>query len=284
MIFGIRNDDRFEFKLSENTLSICKEFKYLGIIFTKNRSFYKAMKNNTDQAKKALHLLYKSIRNLNIPIDLQIKLFDKTIVPILLYGCEVWGFQNAQIIENVHNEFLRNILNLRKSTLMYILHGALGRKTLQINIKNRMIAYWISIINGKQSKLPNLLYNILVLETDTGNYEHKWIRYINDILISVGKINLFNLTSINNPQSVKASISRTLNDLYIQEWYAKLNDSSKGKNYSIFKHEINLENYLTILHRNIYLTLCKFRTANHRLPIEIGRWENTPLYGVPKGA
>ena len=173
----------------------------------------------------------------------------------MLYGCEVWGFQNAQIIENVYNEFLRNILNLRKSTPMYILHGELGRKILQINIKNRMIAYWISIINRKQSKLANLLYNILVHETNAGNYEHKWIKYTKDILISVGKINLFNLISITNPQSVKASVSRTLNDLYIQEWYAKFNDSSKGKNYSIFKHERNFENYLTILPRNRYFTL-----------------------------
>ena len=63
------------------------------------------MKNNVDQAKTAMHLLYKRIRNLNLPIDLQIKLFDHTIVPILLYGCEVWGCQNVQIIENLHNDF-----------------------------------------------------------------------------------------------------------------------------------------------------------------------------------
>ena len=48
MIFGSRNDDRFQFKLGDNVFSICKEFKYLGIIFTKNRSFYTAMKHNID--------------------------------------------------------------------------------------------------------------------------------------------------------------------------------------------------------------------------------------------
>ena len=104
-----------------------------------------------------------------------------------------------------------------------------------------MVAYWISIFNGKQSKRSNLLYSILFYETNTGNYEHKWIKYIKGLLKSVGKINIFNLTSINNPQSVKASISRTLNDLYIQEWYAKLNNSSKGKNCSVFKQEKDLE-------------------------------------------
>ena len=114
LVFGTRNDDVFSFKLGPNELSICKEFKYLGVIFSKNRSFYSTIKHNVDQAKKATHLLYKGIRNLNLPIDLQLKLFDHTIVPILLYGCEIWGYHNTNIIENVHNKFLRNILKVKK--------------------------------------------------------------------------------------------------------------------------------------------------------------------------
>ena len=79
LIFGTRNDDRFNFKIGENKISICKVFKYLGVIFTKSRSFSKAIKHNYDQAKKAMHLLYKRIRYLNLPIDLQLQLFDNTI-------------------------------------------------------------------------------------------------------------------------------------------------------------------------------------------------------------
>ena len=35
LIFGTRNDDRFGFKMGESKISICKEFKYLGVVFTK---------------------------------------------------------------------------------------------------------------------------------------------------------------------------------------------------------------------------------------------------------
>ena len=277
MIFGTRSDDKFEFKLGDNVLSICKEFKYLGVVFSKSRSFYKAIKNNLDQARKAMHLLYKRIRNLKLPIDLQIQLFDHTIVPILLYGSEVWGYQNTQILENLHNEFLRNILNLRKSTPIYMLHTELGRWPLQINIKKRMIGYWISIINGKQSKLSKLLYNILLNEFNAGIYEHKWIKCIKEILISVGKYNLFSSEFINNPKAVIFSIGQTLLDLYIQDWNNRISESFKGKNYSVFKNIISLEPYLIYLPRSFYLPLCKFRTGNHKLPIETGRWENIPL-------
>ena len=92
LIFGVRNTNNFQFKLGNNTIDICDEFKYLGVVFTKHRSFFNVIKHNTVQAKKAPQLLYKRINNLHIPIDLQIHLFDHTILPILLYGCETWGF------------------------------------------------------------------------------------------------------------------------------------------------------------------------------------------------
>ena len=87
MIFGTYNTDDFEFKLGDNVIEICKEFRYLGVQFSSRRSFYKAMRHNVNHAKKALHLLYKRINNLHLPIDLQLHLFDHTVLPILLYGC-----------------------------------------------------------------------------------------------------------------------------------------------------------------------------------------------------
>ena len=89
------------------------------IFFKKKQKFLSTIKHNIDQAKKATHLLYKRIRNQNLPIDLQLKLFDHTIVLILLYICEIWGCQNTNIIENIHSEFLRNILKVKKYTNLY---------------------------------------------------------------------------------------------------------------------------------------------------------------------
>ena len=47
-----------------------------------------------------MHVFLKRIRNLDIPIDLHLYLFDHVILPIALYGCEIWGFEHSQIIEN----------------------------------------------------------------------------------------------------------------------------------------------------------------------------------------
>ena len=36
LIFGVRNTNNFQFKLGNNTIDICDEFKYLGVVFTKH--------------------------------------------------------------------------------------------------------------------------------------------------------------------------------------------------------------------------------------------------------
>ena len=277
LVFGTRNDDRFNFRLGKTTIAICNDFKYLGVVFTKSRSFYKARKHNVDQARKALHLLYKRARNLNLPLDLQLHLFDHTILPIALYSCEVWGFENIQLIEHLHNEFLRRITNLRKSTPIYMLHAELGRRPIEINIKSRMIGFWLSLVNGKETKLSKILYQKMLHDYNTGIYEHKWIRCIRDILVSVGRLDHFHKSVIDNPRSVKMSISRVLFDLHIQEWVQKLDASSKGKFYSSFKQDLTFQNYLSKLDPKHYLPIIKFRTSNHKLPVETGRWENVPL-------
>ena len=94
---------------------------------------------------------------------------------------------------------------------------------------------------------------------------------------SVGRIDLLQKETIENPKLIKTQISKTLSDLYIQEWDTKVISSSKGKTYSIFKNDINFENYLIKLNKKHWSTLLKFRLSNHRLPVETGRRDNIPL-------
>ena len=140
-----------------------------------------------------------------------------------------------------------------------------------------MIGFWLNIVNGKATKLSKMLYNFLLEEYDSGIYQHKWIHCIKDILTSVGRIDLLHRETIESPKLIKTQISKTLSDLYIQEWDTKVISSSKGKTYSIFKNDINFENYLIKLNKKHWSTLLKFRLSNHRLQVETGRRDNIPL-------
>ena len=276
MIFGKKNYDNLEFKLGEHVINICDEFKYLGVVFSKSRSFYKAIKHNVDHAKKAMHLLYKRIGSLKIPTDLQIELFNHTILPILLYGCEIWGYSDIKLIENVQNQFLRSITKLKKSTPIYMLYAELGITPIEVHIKSRMIGFWIKLVNSDDIKLSKTMYHIMQSEIES-NPQYKWLNFIRNILISVGKVDLFNAYNIENPKSTKSQIIKSLNDLYIQKWHSETEESSKGTNYKLFKDNQQFEAYLNILTRKSYIPLIKFRTGNHRLPVEVGRWERPKI-------
>ena len=274
LIFGVKNKESFHFQLDNNKIDIVDTFKYLGVTFSSSRSFLKARLHAVQQARKALCLLYKRIRYFNLPLKLQIKLFDHTIVPILLYGNEIWGFENTDLIEKLHNEFLRKITNLRKSTPIYMLHAELGRFPLEINIKVRMINFWLSIVTGKPSKFSYILYKCLLNDTDDGIYEHKWIKYIREILHSVGRSDVLEIRDFTNVNiaALKNSVIRTLKDQYMQNWETKLEKSSKGQHYRLLKNEMAFEGFLSKYTKKIYSPLLKFRTSNHKLPVERGRW------------
>jgi hypothetical protein len=60
-----------------------------------------------------------------------------------------------------------------------------------------------------------------------------------------------------------------------QIWNSSIETSSEGGNYKLFKGELKLElkfeNYLDILEDKDKFTLSRFRTTNHRIPVEVGR-------------
>ena len=93
IIFNSRNNNNFEFILGDNIIKITDKYKYLVVIFSRSSSFLNARKHLVEQSKKAMHLLFTRAKNLDLPLDLQLKLFDNTLLPILTYASEVWGYE-----------------------------------------------------------------------------------------------------------------------------------------------------------------------------------------------
>jgi len=270
VIFGSRNVSNLNFHIGEQSIEIVDRYKYLGVIFTSNGSFAATRKHLVEQAKKAMHILYTKIYNLELPIDLQLKLFDHTILPILTYGSEVWGYESLDAIEKVHNEFLRKITKSRKSTPLYMLYAELGRYPVSISIKSRMIGYWNRLVVGKKSKLSYQMYNIM----HVNRRKSKWIASILNILSTIGRPDIFMYQSTLSDKHLNKTVKRTLIDQFKQKWFEDVQKSNKGKQYFLFKKDCNFENYLTLIPRNLSYYIFKLRTANHRFPIETGRWLN----------
>ena len=273
VVFGARNTNHFHFRLGNNDIEFTDKYNYLGVTFSSSGSFLNARKHVVEQAKKAMYSLFYKIRNADLPIDLSLKLFDHTVLPILTYGSEIFGFENLDMIESVHNEFLRKLLKARKGTPIYMLHGELGRHPVAMTIKSRMIGFWTRLINGNTNKLSYRIYQYML--SHDNNLRFKWLAHIKHTLDSVGLTFIWLRQHINVPQNLRFVVKQTLFDQYKQYWHSQLQLSNKGKLYSIYKRNLELENYLTVLPLPAALTLFYFRTANHKLPVETGRWDGT---------
>ena len=73
------------------------------------------MQGNIDRqiskAKRALYALTTKSGRLLLPIDILFKLFEKMVVPILLYGSEVYGYNEKCIkkLEVFHGAFITDL-------------------------------------------------------------------------------------------------------------------------------------------------------------------------------
>lgn len=73
------------------------------------------------------------------------------------------------------------------------------------------------------------------------------------------------------------SVNRRLRDQFIQKWTEDIRSSPKGRFHLEIKHKLELEKHPYVLPGHLSLTLLRFRTSNHSLPVDICRWTNVDL-------
>ena len=246
-------------------------------IFSPEWVLFKSQKYIADQANIALFSLLRKIRHFSLPIDMQIDLFNKMIKPILLYGCELWGFGNIEIIERVQLKFLKHILHLKKSTPSFMIYGELGVYPLKLDIQSRTISYWAKVSITRPNYIASMIYDGLYSLNETRRLKNKWLDNIKHLLCSNGYGNVWENQTNFNVEWLNKSFKQRLKDSYLQNWNSLVDKSSSGLNYRLFKQNFELNKYFTYLPINKCRLLTAFRSRNHRLPIEVGRWASIPV-------
>ena len=272
-----------DFTFGADNLEVVDDYTYLGVTFNFNGKFKKAIDKQISAARRALFVLQKRARTLKLPIDLQLELFDKTILPILLYqvyGSEIWGFsKHVEQIEIFYHKFLKGLLHINSRTPDPMVYGETGKTPIKINIKERMVNFWMRLNYGKQSKLSVILFKIIKAKHDDSlsDYKSEWITFIKETLDYSGFSNIwheapFLLSQSSSPLSIsyvnwlKNSLHLRLNDIFKQEWYSQLQSNRHCSNYRIFKEHHQLESYLSMLNDMDRINMCKFRCRSTNIP------------------
>ena len=265
------------FFICNTLIDIVDSFKYLGMTLFKNGNWFRSQKCLAKHASFALYNVFTVINNIELPIKQQCALFDSLVASILNFGSEIWGFHDASDVELIHTKFLRRILGVKKSTNLASLYGEVGRYPLLLTRKINVIKYWIKILKQHDTSLIKQIYIMLKDDAENNhNYNGKnWASQIKDMLQQYGLGYVWeHQFEIDIPFSI---IKQRIIDNYLQKWYSNINNSPRLQSYSIFKHNFELEQYLSVLGDKKYRTaLSRFRTSAHSLRIETGRYENLP--------
>ena len=123
-----RNIPKFQF--GETQLEVTDQYKYLGLIFNFNGKFTKAKNLLYDKGTRAMFALLRRGRQLQLPVDIMIHLFDTLVKPVLLYGSEIWALEGTEILEKLHLRFCKYILLVNKTTFSNMVYGELGEYPL----------------------------------------------------------------------------------------------------------------------------------------------------------
>jgi hypothetical protein len=268
----------WEFYFNRQKLEVTDEYKYLGVVFNYTGTFNKHRTYVCSQAQKAMFALMRKGRYLDLPIDILLELFDKMIEPILLYGCELWGFESLGALEKLHLKYCKYILCLKPSTPSCMVYGETGRYPLALRVKQRMINYWARLICSDESRLNLLMYRVLYRYHQEGMFTSPWLKCIERIFNECGISNIWQDQMFPNKTWLSNFVKLRTHDQFLQSWLQTINQSPKCYNYRIFKTTLNFEKYLVDLPYKYRRSIIKLRTTNHKLPVERGRYVNVPRH------
>lgn len=168
---------------------------------------------------------------------------------------------------------MRHCLDVRQSTPLLALYSELGRIPLHYIIALRMFRFWLRLLSlpperlAKHSYLDQLrLYNI-------NPSFNPWCSFIANTLQAVGLHDVWITQVIPNGNKNFYNLIRSkIFELFSDRWHSETVNYTSLDNYRLFKQNINLEKYLSIIrnekHRKAFTRL---RLHSHNLAIESGR-------------
>ena len=203
-------------------------------------------------------------------------LFDKIIVPIALYGVEVWGsnfihgknddnyFDRTKLAkhetENIHYRFLKILLGVHRRTSSWAVASEYGRYPLIIKAFKSMCKFYNHIMVS-ESPIVKAAFEESKLLSDAGI--NSWYNVIKRIC---------KYGNISQDDMETCDFENIFKNMFLSNWVKEKDLSAiEGKLGVFAKCKIGF-NFAQYLQGKAYPTyksaLAKFRTSSHSLPIE----------------
>ena len=265
------------FSINSTPIEIVQEYTYLGIRITSSGTFTIAQKVLAEMALNAIFKIRKHINFSKLPIGVARKIFVTAIQPILTYGCEVWGAYiklnfdtwDKTPIEKTHVRFCKMFLGLNRKASNHATRSEMGSFPLQIVIIGHIVTYYCYLNSKDDSSIVKQALNIM--HENSSKIANSYINNINNILKFCS--NRFSGKPDDITNSVIRETATRLQNKYSEYWKSKICSSSRLEFFSKIKENFVEEPFFDeVKNYDVKRNFFKFRTSNHSLFIETGRY------------
>ena len=140
--------------------------------------------------------------------------------------------------EKVHSDFCKRTLNITKFASVTAVMGELGRFPLIYNAWGNCIKYWLRLNSGTKNTILNEAYNTVRSEN------HEWIQSIQYLLSSNGFRNVWLRPNEVDQKTFHEVFKLRLFDQHKQNYFSKINSSSRFELLSSLKCDFKRSNYI----------------------------------------
>jgi tetratricopeptide (TPR) repeat protein len=264
-----KSAEHMDFYINAEKVERVDCFTYLGLKLYYTGNLLYAVNALYEQALKAYHNLLVLFDRIDFDIKTKFYLFDTMVLPILLYGSEIYGAYDFKEIDKLHIRFCKYVLGVKHQTPNYAVYGELGRYPLSVLCKERAIKYWLKL--NKNFNSPTFyFYTEQLNSSNNSNWAHTMKNFIDKLGFS------YLCENFDIEMNYFPSLKQRIRDQFVQKWSETIRDMPKLNYYNRFKVTFGFEEYLSILKSEcLRKNLSRFRLCSHNLEIETGRYNNT---------
>ena len=260
-----------EFKYGDATVTIAHCYTYLGVVMKYNKNFDSAVDKQVTQANRALNNLLVKASRLKLPADIILSLYNTLVVPVLLYGSEIWGVGDISKIELFERKFMKRLLKVSYQTPTCMVYAELGIMPVKYLVKQRILNYWCRILTSDTNKLSFMMYKLMACNIQAAppkQISAKWMNYVKDALSDLHLTDIWNNPPVSQEDRAdfKALLKVKYNSHHMENVLTNINEDKRCQFYRTFKNNVEFERYLTKLNSTHCESLTKWRCGDNLIP------------------
>ena len=141
MELGINVRQDLNIKIGGLRIPLVNEYIYLGILIKRNLDMENMVKRNLEKGRKCFYAIRPFLINHNFSIYFRVKALKGILLPILLYGSELFGMSTYRLrkVQTLINSACRSLLNTNPNTPTKLCNMNLGIKNIDfLSARNRL--------------------------------------------------------------------------------------------------------------------------------------------------